>query len=77
MNKQVTCTCPSGDGSLRWPCPAHPPAEGLDTVDCTNVLIGNTDIAVPEHVPTDVTPGVTPLPIYPQHGDLPETISCP
>ncbi|MEX5744695.1 hypothetical protein [Massilia sp. X63] len=19
-----TCTCPSGDGSLRWPCPAHP-----------------------------------------------------
>jgi hypothetical protein len=21
-----TCTCPSGDGSLRWPCPVHPPA---------------------------------------------------
>jgi len=20
------CTCPSGDGSLRWPCDAHPPA---------------------------------------------------
>ena len=19
------CTCPSGDGSLRWPCPDHPP----------------------------------------------------
>ncbi|QWA09828.1 hypothetical protein GTU79_21345 [Sodalis ligni] len=19
------CTCPSGDGSLRWPCPIHPP----------------------------------------------------
>lgn len=19
------CTCPSGDGSLRWPCPKHPP----------------------------------------------------
>lgn len=19
------CTCPSGDGSLRWPCPVHPP----------------------------------------------------
>ncbi|MCS5807779.1 hypothetical protein LNO89_07285 [Klebsiella pneumoniae subsp. pneumoniae] len=18
------CTCPSGDGSLRWPCPVHP-----------------------------------------------------
>ena len=23
------CTCPSGDGSLAWPCPAHPaPADG-------------------------------------------------
>lgn len=21
------CTCPSGDGSLRWPCPAHPPGQ--------------------------------------------------
>jgi len=21
------CTCPSGDGSLRWPCPAHPNAD--------------------------------------------------
>ncbi|MFU6774043.1 hypothetical protein ACM77A_27825, partial [Pseudomonas aeruginosa] len=20
----ATCTCPSGDGSLRHPCPAHP-----------------------------------------------------
>lgn len=29
---QVTdCTCPSGDGSLRWPCPQHPP--GLDYDD--------------------------------------------
>lgn len=22
-----TCTCPSGDGSLRWPYPVHPPEE--------------------------------------------------
>ncbi len=21
------CTCPSGDGSLRWPCPVHPQKE--------------------------------------------------
>ncbi|MDT8624872.1 hypothetical protein RRW91_17505 [Klebsiella grimontii] len=21
---QLVCTCPSGDGSLRWPCPEHP-----------------------------------------------------
>lgn len=25
--KSLNCTCPSGDGSLRWPCPKHPPAE--------------------------------------------------
>ncbi len=27
-----TCTCPSGDGSLRWPCPKHPApsAPGID-----------------------------------------------
>lgn len=24
-NDTTRCTCPSGDGSLRWPCPAHPP----------------------------------------------------
>lgn len=22
-----SCTCPSGNGSLRWPCPIHPPVE--------------------------------------------------
>lgn len=22
------CSCPSGDGSLRWPCLAHPPKGG-------------------------------------------------
>jgi hypothetical protein len=26
-NESLTCTCPSGDGSLRWPCPKHPPSE--------------------------------------------------
>lgn len=23
VNAAAQCTCPSGDGSLRWPCPAH------------------------------------------------------
>lgn len=23
---QTPCTCPSGDGSLRWPCPVHAPS---------------------------------------------------
>ena len=25
LPEEPTCTCPSGDGSLRWPCPVHPP----------------------------------------------------
>lgn len=31
------CTCPTGDGSLRWPCPVHPPTTGSherDDVGC-------------------------------------------
>lgn len=27
VSAQLRCTCPSGDGSLRWPCPAHPPEQ--------------------------------------------------
>ncbi|WP_243350837.1 hypothetical protein [Stenotrophomonas acidaminiphila] len=27
-----TCTCPSGDGSLRWPCPKHPAAAAHEAV---------------------------------------------
>ncbi|HFH3937365.1 TPA: hypothetical protein ACGJ1W_005934, partial [Pseudomonas aeruginosa] len=27
MNKANECTCPSGDGSLRHPCPSHPAVE--------------------------------------------------
>ncbi|MGY4892336.1 UNVERIFIED_CONTAM: hypothetical protein EX528_18840 [Xanthomonas axonopodis] len=26
MSTEIKCTCPSGDGSLRWPCPAHQPS---------------------------------------------------
>lgn len=25
--REAVCTCPSGDGSLRWPCPKHPPQQ--------------------------------------------------
>ncbi|WP_370447911.1 DUF551 domain-containing protein [Klebsiella quasipneumoniae] len=27
------CTCPSGDGSLRWPCPVHPGNSSAHVVD--------------------------------------------
>lgn len=25
LDRATRCSCPTGDGSLRWPCPAHPP----------------------------------------------------
>jgi len=28
LTNYPNCTCPSGDGSLRWPCPAHPADDG-------------------------------------------------
>ncbi|UJC34514.1 hypothetical protein HUK78_07870 [Pseudomonas aeruginosa] len=27
MTESKICTCPSGDGSMRWPCPKHPAVE--------------------------------------------------
>lgn len=40
------CTCPSGDGSLRWPCPVHPGnspvvTDGIELVANTLEHIGN------------------------------------
>ncbi|WP_028634919.1 hypothetical protein [Pseudomonas parafulva] len=32
------CTCPSGDGSLRWPCPVHPPGRTDDAVGAGEML---------------------------------------
>jgi hypothetical protein len=34
------CSCPSGNGSLAWPCPAHPaPAEGKDAALPDGVVV--------------------------------------
>jgi hypothetical protein len=50
------CTCPSGDGSLRWPCPQHPP-EVVGSVPAAiktwRERIG-ADETFPLHAPTDV-----------------------
>ncbi|EOE1570492.1 DUF551 domain-containing protein [Klebsiella pneumoniae] len=40
------CTCPSGDGSLRWPCPVHPGnspvvPDGMERIATTLEYIGN------------------------------------
>lgn len=35
---------------------------GLDSIDCTDALIGNADLPLTEHVPTVIEPGMAPLP---------------
>lgn len=48
LQAEPKCTCPSGDGSLRWPCPVHPPTGNspvipddwkLVPVDATRAMI--------------------------------------
>ncbi len=58
------------DGVKRWVAGNQPVDDGLDSVDCTGVLIGNTDIPVPEYAPTEPKER-PPLPIYPRARDLP------
>lgn len=47
------CTCPSGDGSLRWPCPSHaasPPTasgDGMEYVDPDDVFLSQGTDDVP------------------------------
>lgn len=48
-----------------------PDPDNLTVIDCTGILLGNTDI-VCEWTPTEISPGMAPLPIYPQWEDLPE-----
>lgn len=37
FTREPVCTCPSGDGSLRWPCPVHPPADSTDSDEAARV----------------------------------------
>lgn len=53
---ETTCTCPSGDGSLRWPCPVHPPAaqpavqkDAVDTERMSKLLQCCTEFSVKYH----------------------------
>ncbi|HEO9965034.1 TPA: DUF551 domain-containing protein [Klebsiella aerogenes] len=42
LQAELVCTCPSGDGSLRWPCPVHPG---------NSLVIPDTWIPVSERMP--------------------------
>ncbi|EPY5335254.1 hypothetical protein ACXDSU_005457, partial [Klebsiella pneumoniae] len=47
------CTCPSGDGSLRWPCPMHPgnsPAIGIDLASGPDRTVEVRYVAPPGYV---------------------------
>ena len=45
--------------------------EVTEHLNTDKVQKGNSDIPPPEWVPTQVEPGTTPLPIYPQPSDIP------
>jgi hypothetical protein len=61
-NRNTECTCPSGDGSLRWPCPQHPTGTeaGFD-LDLNKLVVGIDDV-LREHteLSTAVIDDVTP-----------------
>jgi len=41
VNEQSSqdCTCPSGDGSLHWPCPAHGPQRATGAINLIDELL--------------------------------------
>ncbi|EMW2601768.1 TPA: hypothetical protein U0R25_000288 [Klebsiella pneumoniae] len=50
---ESVCTCPSGDGSLRWPCPVHPgnsPAIGIDLASGPDRTVEVHYVAPPGYV---------------------------
>ncbi|HBN9828068.1 Uncharacterised protein [Pseudomonas aeruginosa] len=51
MTESKICTCPSGDGSLRWPCPKHPAVEqaGGDERAAFELFV-RKHCGMPEHV---------------------------
>lgn len=55
------CTCPSGDGSLRWPCPVHTgnsPVIGIDPASGPDRTVEVRFVAPPGYVmvPKELTP---------------------
>ncbi len=53
LQAEPVCTCPSGDGSLRWPCPVHPgnsPAIGIDLASGPDRTVEVHYVAPPGYV---------------------------
>lgn len=59
LQASPVCTCPSGDGSLRWPCPVHPgnsPAIGVDLASGQDRTVEVRYVAPPGYVMVPVEP---------------------
>ncbi|WP_462182808.1 DUF551 domain-containing protein, partial [Klebsiella variicola] len=59
LQTSPVCTCPSGDGSLRWPCPVHPgnsPAIGVDLGSGQDSTVEVRYVAPPGYVMVPVEP---------------------
>ncbi|HBU0988268.1 TPA: DUF551 domain-containing protein [Klebsiella pneumoniae] len=55
LQASPVCTCPSGDGSLRWPCPAHPgnsPAQSdcCPAQNSVNPAQGGNSLVIPDEM---------------------------
>lgn len=53
LQAEPVCTCPSGDGSLRWPCPVHAgnsPAIGIDLASGQDRTVEVRYVAPPGYV---------------------------
>ncbi|EPH2478592.1 hypothetical protein [Klebsiella pneumoniae] len=59
LQAEPVCTCPSGDGSLRWPCPVHPgnsPSIGVDLASGQDRTVEVRYVAPPGYVMVPVEP---------------------
>ncbi len=55
LQENPVCTCPSGDGSLRWPCPVHPgnyPAQSdcCPAQNSVNPAQGGNSLVIPDEM---------------------------
>lgn len=58
LQDEPVCTCPSGDGSLRWPCPVHPgnsPAQSdcCPAQNSVNPAQGGNYLVIPDEMTSE------------------------